>query len=67
MDIWEGPVMIPAELIVWLLGSIGLFLTFCIHLLIRILSKQTALSEEFRVWQTKADIRLDYLEKEQHK
>ena len=59
--------MIPPELIVWMLGGIGLFLTFCIHLLIRILSKQTALSEEFRVWQTQADLRITWLEKEQHK
>ena len=62
MRISEGLVMIPPELIVYMLGAIGLFLTFCIHLLIRISAKQSDMRSDFRVWKAEADLRFLNLE-----
>ena len=49
---------IPAELVVWLLGANGLFLSFCVHLLITLNGKMSKICTSHEVEQTRTDERL---------
>jgi hypothetical protein len=54
---------VPADVVVWLLGAICLFVSFAVHLLIRINSRLTDIYTAHKVAEARVEFRLNALER----